>query len=101
DDPYHTTIVDPPRRSRTSYAVMAAMLLGGAAGLGFGFLRAGNGEGAEVLSASLPEAVEASSAGLEVLPSLDGEAGSAELAQRREAASTPSTAAPVALANDA
>lgn len=69
NDPYHTTIIDPPRRSRLPYAVMAAMLLGGAAGLGFGFLRAGAGEGAELMSAS--SAPIADPAGLEVLPSLD------------------------------
>lgn len=66
DDPYHTTIVDPPRRSRASYAVMAAMLLGGAAGLGFGFLRAGADDGSLQLGAMSTEP-----ASLEVLPSLD------------------------------
>lgn len=88
DDPYHTTIVDPPRRSRASWALMAAMLLGGAAGLGFGFLRGGAGDGAEVMSASSAEP-----AALEVLPSLDqGESPSEPAAAEVAPAAAPAAA---------
>ncbi len=62
---YATTIIDPPRRSRASYAVMAAMLLGGAAGLGVGFLRAHGGEE--------PRAAAAEPGTLELMPALDDE----------------------------
>ncbi|MFZ9887566.1 MAG: peptidoglycan DD-metalloendopeptidase family protein [Myxococcota bacterium] len=62
---HHTTVLDPPR-GRASYALLAAVLLGGATGLAVGLARSD-----DVTDLMFERELETPRAALELMPSLD------------------------------